>query len=125
MSQNYEITEADELAQGGAKTKARANIAAIRLLQELEADQRQAAPDEQAVLVKFAGWGTMADLFTGKPEWADLQAELRSLVTDQEYAAARSAILNAHYWPHREAALSRGYDSCPGLQRHAVSRQPF
>ena len=97
MSQNYEITEADELAQGGAKTKARANIAAIRLLQELEADQRQAAPDEQAVLVKFAGWGTMADLFTGKPEWADLQAELRSLVTDQEYAAARSAILNAHY----------------------------
>ncbi len=51
MSQNYEISEADDLAQGGAKTKARANIAAIRLLKELEADQRQATPDEQAIFL--------------------------------------------------------------------------
>lgn len=55
MTQNYQITTSDEIGKGGAKTKARVNLEAIRLLKTLEADQRSVTTEEQAVLVKFSG----------------------------------------------------------------------
>ena len=94
---NYQITTSDEIGKGGAKTKAKANLAAVRLLKALEAEQRQATSDEQAVLVKFSGWGTVVDIFTDKPEWVALQGELKELLTTAEYESASAAILNAHY----------------------------
>lgn len=112
MNRNYQITTADEISKGGPKTRAKANLKAIRLLKKLEAEQRQATPEEQAVLVKFSGWGTVADLFTRKPEWAALQDKLKALLTDREYESARAAILNAHY-TGPEVATS----ICEGLER--------
>ena len=104
MSRNYQITTLDEVGKGGAKTKARANLKAIRLLKTLEAEQRGATAAEQAVLVKFSGWGTVADIFTGKAEWASLQQELKSLLSDIEFESARAAILNSHYTPPKVIA---------------------
>ena len=110
-NRNYQITTSDEIGKGGAKTKAKANLAAVRLLKELEAEQRQATPDEQAVLVKFSGWGTVVDIFTGKPEWATLQGELKDLLTDAEYESASAAILNAHYTaPEVTTAIYEGLE---------------
>ena len=97
MSKNHQITTSDEIGAGGPKAKARANLAAIRLIKDLEAEQRQATSEEQSVLVRFSGWGTIADIFTNKSEWATLQDELKSLLTDSEYESARAGILNAHY----------------------------
>ena len=94
---NYQITTSDEIGKGGAKTKAKANLAAIRVLKEIESEQRRATPDEQATLVKFSGWGSVVDIFTDKPEWAALQGELKGLLTGAEYESASAAILNAHY----------------------------
>jgi len=111
MNQNYQITASDEIGKGGAKTKARANLEAIRLLKNFESDQRTATSEEQAVLVKFSGWGTVADIFTGKPEWVSLQQELKSLLTDSEYESARAAILNAHYTaPEVAVAIYEGLE---------------
>ncbi|HEY9644987.1 MAG TPA: SNF2-related protein [Chroococcidiopsis sp.] len=109
MSKNYRITTSDEIGRGGAKTKAKANLAAIRLLKQLEAEQRHAEPDEQAVLVKFAGWGAVADIFTDKPEWTMLHHELQSLLSAAEYESARAATLNAYYTaPEIAAAIYDG-----------------
>ncbi|HEY9908817.1 MAG TPA: N-6 DNA methylase, partial [Thermosynechococcaceae cyanobacterium] len=113
---NYQITEADNLGAGGAKTKAKANLAAVRLLHQLEDESRTATPDEQAVLVKFSGWGTVPDIFTAKPDWVDLQSQLREVLTDGEFAAARAATLNAHYTA--PGVVSAIYD---GLERLGFS----
>lgn len=78
--------------------KHRMNTDAIRLLKQLEAENRLAAPDEQTVLSKYVGWGSLSAAFDEtNPQWEDEYAELKSLLTPEEYAAARASTLNAHY----------------------------
>ena len=96
-STNYRITENDKVAAGGAKTKAKQNIAAIRLLKEIEAIPRTATKEEQEKLALYTGWGPAPDIFTTKKEWVKLQDELKELLTDEEFESARSSTLNAHY----------------------------
>lgn len=97
--QNYRITDADELGAGGPKVKVRANIEAIRILKQIQDDAREATPEEKAKLVRYVGWGAFAqDVFaTHKAEWKTDRAALRSLLTEEEYDAARASTLNAHY----------------------------
>lgn len=95
--ENFTIIE-DELATGGPKTKFRANVEAIRLLKELESADRLATSEEQKVLSHYAGWGGIADAFDDtKPAWENEYRELKELLSPQEYEAARSSVLNAHY----------------------------
>ena len=96
-AQNFRITDA-HLGEGGPKAKFQANINAIRLLKELEAAGQQASPEQQEVLSRYVGWGGLADAFDPeKPAWASEYAQLKELLTPEEYAAARSSTLNAHY----------------------------
>ena len=96
-AQNFHITD-DALGIGGAKAKFRANMAAIRLLQELEFEGLQASPEQQEILSRYVGWGGLADAFDeNKPNWADEFAELYATLSPEEYAAARASTLNAHY----------------------------
>ena len=96
-AQNFHITD-DALGVGGAKAKFRANMAAIRLLQELEFDGLQASPEQQEILSRYVGWGGLADAFDeNKPNWSDEFAELYATLSPEEYAAARASTLNAHY----------------------------
>ena len=81
--------------------KARANIAAIRLLKDIEAAHRDASDDEKASLVRYAGWGALAQMFEPeerlKHEWQAAATELTALLTEQEYASARATTPNAHF----------------------------
>ena len=96
-AQNFHITD-DALGVGGAKAKFRANMAAIRLLQELEFEGIQASPEQQEILSRYVGWGGLADAFDeNKPNWSDEFAELYATLSPEEYAAARASTLNAHY----------------------------
>lgn len=100
--ENFTITEADEIGSGGQKTKFKRNVEAIRLLKQLESEGRQAAADEQAVLAKFVGWGGLPQAFHRSDKgsttgWAKEVAELKSLLSDEEYRAAESSTKNAHY----------------------------
>lgn len=94
---DFRITDM-ELGYGGPKAKFRMNTDAIRLLKQLEGENRLATPDEQTVLSKYVGWGALSMAFDeGKPEWETEYAELKELLTPEEYAAARASTLNAHY----------------------------
>ena len=94
---NFRITD-DHLGEGGAKAKFRMNMDAINLLKELEFDGRQATPEEQVILSKYVGWGGLADAFNEtKDNWKNEFAELYATLSPEEYAAARSSTLNAHY----------------------------
>ena len=96
-AQNFHITD-DALGVGGAKAKFRANMAAIRLLQELEFEGLQASPEQQEILSRYVGWGGLADAFDeSKDNWKDEFAELYATLSPEEYAAARASTLNAHY----------------------------
>ena len=96
-AQNFHITD-DALGVGGAKAKFQANMAAIRLLQELEFEGLQASPEQQEILSRYVGWGGLADAFDeNKPNWSDEFAELYATLSPEEYAAARASTLNAHY----------------------------
>ena len=96
-AQNFRITD-DALGVGGAKAKFRMNMDAIHLLQTLDAENRQATPEEQAVLSRYVGWGGLADAFDeSKGGWTEEYKELSAALTPQEYSAARSSTLNAHY----------------------------
>ncbi|MCD7764430.1 MAG: SNF2-related protein [Lachnospiraceae bacterium] len=96
-AQNFHITD-DALGEGGPKAKYQANVAAIRLLQHLEAEGLQASLEQQEVLSRYVGWGSLADAFDpNKPAWAQEYQELKSLLTEDEYVAARASTLNAHY----------------------------
>jgi len=81
--------------------KARANLAAIRLLKGIEAGQRDATDEEKAILVRYAGWGALAQVFEPerrlRPEWQAAATELKELLTEQEYASARATTPNAHF----------------------------
>ena len=94
---NFRITD-DHLGEGGAKQKYTRNIEAIRTLFKLEQEHRGATAEEQQVLSQYVGWGGLADAFDpGKDSWAKEYAELKGLLSEDEYAAARSSTLNAHY----------------------------
>ena len=113
---DYTISDADEVGKGGAKTKARNNVAAVRLVKQLEDDGRMATPEEQATLVKFVGWGGLPQVFdwknesyerqiqygstynrSEKPEFYDEWKELKGLLSEEEWDAARKSTMNAHY----------------------------
>ena len=94
---NFHITD-DDLGAGGAKTKFKANIEAIRLLQTLDAEQRQATAEEQEVLSRYVGWGGIPQAFDEKnADWSKEYAELKSLLPADEYSEARASTLNAFY----------------------------
>ena len=94
---NFHITD-DDLGIGGPKQKYARNIEAIRTLFQLEQEHRGATTEEQQVLSQYVGWGGLADAFDpGKDSWAKEYAELKGLLSEDEYAAARSSTLNAHY----------------------------
>ena len=94
---NFHITD-DDLGVGGPKQKFARNIEAIRTLFKLEEEHRGATAEEQRVLSQYVGWGGLADAFDpGKDSWAKEYAELKGLLSEDEYAAARSSTLNAHY----------------------------
>ena len=94
---NFRITD-DHLGEGGAKQKYARNIEAIRTLFKLEREHRGATPEEQQVLSQYVGWGGLADAFDpNKDGWAKEYTELKGLLSEDEYAAARSSALNAHY----------------------------
>ena len=96
-AQNFRITD-EHLGEGGPKAKFQANINAIRLLKELEVAGQQASPEQQEVLSRYVGWGGLADAFDPeKSAWVSEYAQLKELLTPEEYAAARSSTLNAHY----------------------------
>ena len=95
--QNFHITD-DHLGEGGAKTKYAFNIAAIQTLKQIEAEGRQARPDEQEILSRYVGWGGLPQAFDAEnASWQKEYQQLKSLLTDEEYAAARGSTLNAHY----------------------------
>ena len=96
-AENFHITD-DHLSEGGPKAKYQANVAAIKLLKYLEKTTGQATPEQQEVLSRYVGWGGLADAFDpDKPAWAAEYAELKELLTPEEYTAARASTLNAHY----------------------------
>ena len=94
---NFHITD-DDLGIGGPKQKYARNIEAIRTLFQLEEEHRGATAEEQQVLSQYVGWGGLADAFDpDKDNWTKEYAELKGLLSEDEYAAARSSTLNAHY----------------------------
>ena len=96
-AENFHITD-DHLGEGGPKAKFHANVNAIRLLKELEANGQQASPEQQEILSRYVGWGGVPDAFDPDNEsWSKEYAQLKELLTPEEYAAARGSTLNAHY----------------------------
>ena len=96
-ARNFRITD-EHLGEGGAKTKCRANIEAIQLLKYLERNGFQASPEQQVKLSGYVGWGGIPEVFDeSKPDWSKEYAELKALLTPEEYEAARGSTLNAHY----------------------------
>ena len=94
---NFRITD-EHLGEGGAKQKYARNIEAIKTLFCLEEERRGATAEEQEVLAQYVGWGGLADAFDpNKDNWAKEYTELKGLLSEDEYAAARSSVLNAHY----------------------------
>ena len=96
-TENFRITD-DALGEGNLKAKFRMNMEAIRTLQAIEAEGRSATAAEQEILSRYVGWGSMPDAFDEKKTaWAKEYTELKSILSPEEYALARSSTLNAHY----------------------------
>ena len=94
---NFHIID-DDLGAGGPKAKFKANMEAIRLLKELEQDQRLATPEEQEVLSRYVGWGGIPQAFEERNSaWAEEYTQLKGILTPEEYSAARASTLNAFY----------------------------
>jgi adenine-specific DNA methylase len=96
---NFRITD-DDLGVGGAKSKYAANVAALQLLFKLEEEDRLATADEQEVLSRYVGWGSLAEVFddnAASDKWASEHIELKALLPESDYASARATTLNAHY----------------------------
>ena len=95
---NYRYSEEHHLYDGGAKTKCKNNIAAIRLLKELQAQGRIATAEEQIILARFVGWGGLANALTpGKPGWESEHEEIKGLLTEEEFQSAQESTLTAYY----------------------------
>ena len=94
---NFHITD-EHLGEGGPKEKFRRNIAAIRLLYQLEDEERNATEEEQQALSQYVGWGGLAEAFDpNNSSWTEEYEELRALLPERDYEMARSSVLNAHY----------------------------
>ena len=94
----FRLTAGDRYAPSGAKSRFKANVRAVELARQLDAAERPATRAEQETLAAWSGWGAVPDVFdTSKEDWADEREELRQLLNEKEYAAARENILNAHY----------------------------
>ncbi|MGA3091788.1 MAG: DEAD/DEAH box helicase family protein [Terriglobales bacterium] len=98
-SRDFRITDSHRIGQGGLHEKARDNIAAIRTLKQLEAENRDATDAEKAVLARYAGWGAMPNAFDHYPpsEWKAVAHEVKQLLTDDEFESARASTPNAHF----------------------------
>ena len=98
-SRDFRITDADRIGEGSLRDKAFDNIEAIRALKRIEAESRAATDAEKSLLVKYTGWGAMANAFRPypPPEWQHTATELRELLTAAEYDSARASTPNAHY----------------------------
>lgn len=98
LARDYVITDVDRLGEGGAKTKYKDNIAALRLLKVLEDENRPATTDEQSVLVRYVGWGGIPQAFDHRnTEWKREFTELAALLPKNQYEAARRSTQDAHY----------------------------
>ena len=96
-ARNFHISDS-HLGEGGPKQKFARNVEAIRTLQTLENENRNATPEEQEILSRYVGWGGLADAFDpDKDSWSKEYTQLKELLTPEEYAAARASTLNAHY----------------------------
>lgn len=96
-AENYHITNV-QLGNGTPKEKYRRNVDAIRLLKQLETEQRQADKFEQETLSNYVGWGGLPEVFdANKTAWTNEYNELKKLLTESEYKAARESVLNAHF----------------------------
>ena len=96
-AENFHITD-NRLGEGGPKAKFQDNVEAIKLLKYLEETTGQATPEQQEILSRYVGWGGLADAFDpDKESWSKEYAQLKELLTPEEYAAARGSTLNAHY----------------------------
>ncbi|HCC02964.1 MAG TPA: hypothetical protein DEP60_09700, partial [Ruminococcaceae bacterium] len=118
--QNYVLTAAD-VDVSGAKAKYKSNVNAVRTLKAIQAENRTATPEERRVLARYSGWGGAADAFdASKPAWKEEYAELKELLTKEEYAAARSSTLNAHYTsPEIIRAVYKGIEHI-GLKPNSI-----
>ena len=97
---NYRIAPEDILFPTGTKHKISANFEAIRLLKELEQSGRSASNDECKILIRYSGWGGIPQVFDAeRTEFAKEYAELKTLLTNEEYVSARASTLNSHYTP--------------------------
>ncbi|MCD8216099.1 MAG: DUF3849 domain-containing protein [Clostridiales bacterium] len=96
-AENFHITDYD-LGAGSPKEKYNRNIEAIKTLFKIENEGRQATPEEQEILSKYVGWGGQPEVFdSAKSNWHNEYEEVKSLLSDSEYRAAKSSTLNAHY----------------------------
>lgn len=94
--ENYVLEDRESVT--GAKTKYRNNITAIKVLKQIEADNRTATPEEQKQLSRYSGWGGLANAFeSDNDKWKNEYSELKGLLTDDEYTAARSSVLDAFF----------------------------
>lgn len=110
---NYHITD-NELGIGGAKAKFTDNINSIKTLKLIESENRQATLQEQKILAKYVGWGGLQNAFDSRIDsWSKEYTELKSLLTDDEYTAARASVLDAHYTP--PVIISSIYDTLSNL----------
>lgn len=97
-SVNYIIKDDNFGDTGGAKNRYAANIEAIKVLKSIEAENRTATPAEQDILAKYTGWGAISQAFdSANTKWSNEYAELKELLTSEEYEAARHSTMNAHY----------------------------
>lgn len=112
---NYHINITDnELGIGGAKAKFTDNINSIKTLKLIENENRQATLQEQEILAKYVGWGGLQNAFDSRIDsWSKEYTELKSLLTDDEYTAARASVLDAHYTP--PVIISSIYDTLSNL----------
>ena len=98
-SRDFRIEDAHRVGLGSLREKARDNIAAIRALKRIESGDSEATEAEKALLVRYAGWGALPNVFHPypPPEWRDIAVEVRNLLTDEEYESARGSTPNAHF----------------------------
>ena len=107
---NYYFSEEHHLYEGGAKTKCRNNIAAIRLLKELQSQRRMATEEEQITLARFVGWGGLANALTpGKNGWESEYEEIHALLTEDEFLSAQQSTTTAYYTEH--SVIKHIYDA--------------
>ena len=94
---NYRISPADGVGTGSLKEKCRANLAAIKIVRNLQAESRPATQEEKSALVRYVGWGGLPQIFSPATDWQAENLELSKLLSDDEFRAARASTLNAHY----------------------------